>query len=324
MKALVTGGAGFIGSHLVDALLERGDEVTVLDNLSTGRLENIRGHLDAGRVQFANDTILNRAALENSVRGADRIYHLAAVVGVKYVVEDPLTCIATNVQGTENVLHLAQRHGVRTVVASSSEVYGKSVDVPLREGGDRVIGPTSASRWCYADAKVIDEYLALAYASRGLPVTIVRYFNAYGPRLDPMGYGSVIARFVGQALRGEPLTVYDDGEQTRCFTYVSDTVEGTILAGTVEEAAGTVLNLGSDHEVSVNQLARLVIDVAGSKSGIARVPAASVYGPDFEETRRRVPDVTRARETLGFEAHVSLAGGLLRTLDWFRSQEPTP
>lgn len=318
MRILVTGGAGFIGSNLVDALMEQGHEVTVLDNLSVGKVGNIEHHLSSERFHFVNDSILNTSTLERLIRQAELIYHLAAVVGPKYVVEDPLGTIVTNVRGTENVLELAFKYWVRTVIASSSEVYGKSTTVPLGEDDDRLLGPTTVPRWSYADAKAIDEYFALAYAKKGLPVTVVRYFNAYGPRLDPRGYGSVIARFITQALRGEPLTVYDDGEQTRCFTYVADTVEGTIRAATVREAAGRVFNIGSDRETSINELARLIRQLTGASSEIVHVPYEAAYGPSFEETRRRVPDVRRAREVLGFEAQTTLEEGLRRTVEWFR------
>lgn len=320
MRILVTGGAGFIGSNLVDALMAQGHEVTVLDNLSVGKVENIAHHLDNEHFHFVNDSILNLTTLERLVRQADLIYHLAAVVGVKYVVEDPLNAIITNVRGTENVLELAYKYWVRTVIASSSEIYGKSTEVPLQEDGDRLLGPTTVERWSYSDAKAIDEYFAFAYAKKGLPVTVVRYFNAYGPRLDPLGYGSVVARFFTQALRGEPLTVYDDGNQTRCFTYVADTVEGTILAGTVKEASGMVFNIGSSRETSIRSLAQMVKELTGSSSEIVYVPYTSAYGPHFEEARRRVPDTTRAKEVLGFEARTSLEEGLRRTLAWFQEE----
>lgn len=321
MRILVTGGAGFIGSNLVDVLMEQGHEVTVIDNLSVGKAGNIAHHLESERFHFVNDSILNESTLERLVRQVDLIYHLAAVVGVKYVVEDPLSAIITNVRGTENVLEAAFKYWVRTVIASSSEIYGKSAQVPLREDSDRLLGPTTVGRWSYSDAKAIDEYFALAYAKKGLPVVVVRYFNAYGPRLDPSGYGSVIAKFITQALRGEPLTVYDDGEQTRCFTYVGDAVEGSIRAATVREAAGQVFNIGSNRETSVNELARLIQRLSGSSADIVHVPYDSAYGPCFEETRRRVPDVTWARERLGFEAQTSLEEGLQWTLEWFRDRE---
>jgi len=319
VKVLVTGGAGFIGSNLVDALLDRGDEVTVVDNLSCGKLSNIEHRLGSERFRFVEDSILNQAALAPLVAGVELIFHLAAVVGVKYVVEDPLSTIVTNIRGTENVLELAAEHGVRTVIASSSEVYGKSTDVPLREDGDRVLGPTTVERWCYSDAKAVDEYLAWAYVDRGLPVTAVRYFNAYGPRLDPQGYASVVAQFLSQAMRGEPITVYDDGRQTRCFTYVADTVEGTILAGTVDEAVGEVFNIGANRETSVNELAKLVRETTASDSEIVHMGSESVYGPSFEEAPRRVPDITRASNVLGFEARTTLEEGLRRTAEWFRT-----
>ena len=318
MRILVTGGAGFIGSNLVDVLTEQGHEVTVIDNLSVGKIANIEHHLKSKHFHFVNDTILNAATLERLIRQADLIYHLAAVVGPKYVVEDPLGTIITNVRGTENVLELAFKYWVKTVIASSSEIYGKSTAVPLSEDDDRILGPTTVGRWSYSDAKAIDEYFALAYAKKGLPVAVVRYFNAYGPRLDPRGYGSVIARFITQALRGEPLTVYDDGRQSRCFTYVADTIRGTILAATVKEAAGQIFNIGSNRETTILELTALIRQLTSSASEIVHVPYETAYGPAFEETRRRVPDATRAREVLGFEAQTPLEEGLRRTLEWFR------
>lgn len=317
MRILVTGGAGFIGSNLVDALMEQEHEVTVLDNLSVGKVSNIEQHLESDRFHFVNGSILDTSTLERLVRQVDVIYHLAAVVGVKYVVEDPLHAIITNVRGTENVLELAFKYWARTVIASSSEIYGKSTEVPLREESDRLLGPTAVSRWSYSDAKAIDEYFALAYAEKGLPVSVVRYFNAYGPRVDPKGYGSVIAKFFSQALRGERLTVFDDGQQSRCFTYVADTVEGTMKAATVREAEGQVFNIGSNRETTINELAEVIVALTGSDSEIVHVPYASAYGADFEETRRRVPAVERAREVLGFEAETSFEEGLRRTLAWF-------
>jgi UDP-glucose 4-epimerase len=318
VRILVTGGAGFVGSNLVDVLMKQDHEVTVIDNLSVGKISNIEHHLASDRFHFVNDSILNVTTLERLVRQTDLIYHLAAVVGPKYVVEDPLGTIITNVRGTENVLELAFKYWVRSAIASSSEVYGKSAAIPLGEDDDRLLGSTTVSRWSYADAKAIDEYFAFAYAKKGLPVTVVRYFNAYGPRLDPRGYGSVIAKFVTQALRGEPLTIYDDGTQTRCFTYVADTIEGTIRAASVREATGRVFNIGSNRETSINELAQLILRLTGSASEIVHLPYETAYGLDFEETRRRVPDVSRTREILGFEACTSLEEGLPQTLAWFQ------
>ncbi len=318
MRILVTGGAGFVGSNLVDVLMAQEHEVTVIDNLSVGKISSIEHHLASDRFRFVNDSILNLTTLERLVRQADLIYHLAAVVGPKYVVEDPLGTIVTNVRGTENVLELAFKYWVRCVVASSSEVYGKSTAVPLSEDDDRLLGSTTVSRWSYSDAKAIDEYFAFAYAKKGLPVTAVRYFNAYGPSLDPRGYGSVVAKFITQALHGEPLTIYDDGTQTRCFTYVADTVEGTIRAATVREAVGRVFNIGSNRETSINELAQLIQRLTGSASEIVHLPYETAYDVAFEETRRRVPDITRAREVLGFEARTSLEEGLPQTLAWFQ------
>jgi UDP-glucose 4-epimerase len=253
------------------------------------------------------------------VAGVEQVYHLAAVVGVKYVVEKPRECIRTNVRGTEIVLEHAWRNQVRTVIVSSSEVYGKSTALPLSEGDNSLFGATTSPRWAYALTKALDEHLALDYARLGLSVSVIRYFNSYGPRLDERGYGSVVARFITQALRGEPLTVYDDGRQTRCFTYVDDTVRGTLLAGTVQEAAGKVFNIGSDREIGVADLAHLIRELAGSHSEIVHVPSSQVFGSGFEETRRRRPDVQRARDLLGFSAQVPLEEGLLRTIEWFRS-----
>ncbi len=324
MRILVTGGAGFIGSNLVDVLMEQGHEVTIIDNLSVGKASNIEHHLDSDRFHFVNDSILNVGTLERLIRHTDLIYHLAAVVGPKYVVDDPLGTIVTNVRGTENVLELAFKYWVRSVIASSSEVYGKSTAVPLSEDDDRLLGPTTVGRWSYSDAKAIDEYFALAYAKKGLPIAAVRYFNAYGPRLDPRGYGSVIARFINQALRGDPLTVYDNGQQTRCFTYVADTIEGTMRAATLKQAVGQVFNIGSNHEKTILELAQLVLELTGSASEIVHVSYESTFGAAFEDTRRRVPDVTRSRDVLGFLAQTPLKDGLRRTLAWFQDGKIDP
>lgn len=321
MRNLVTGGAGFIGSHIVDALLARGDEVCVLDNLSTGRTENIVQHLSHPRFKLITCSILERQVVTEAVKACDAVYHLAAAVGVRYIVTDPLPGIMTNVQGTENVLAAACAHRRKVVLASSSEVYGKSTNVPLREDDDRVLGSTTINRWSYACSKAIDEHLALAYAAKGLPVVVLRFFNAYGPRIHPNGYGSVIAQFVRQALSGEPLTVHGDGQQTRCFTYVADTVQGVLAAGNTPEANGRVFNIGSTNEVAVLALAHLIKAVTGSTSEVTLVPHEDYYGRSYEDTRRRVPEITRARQILGVRPVVPLEEGLRLTAAWCREND---
>jgi UDP-glucose 4-epimerase len=223
------------------------------------------------------------------------------------------------VRGTDEVLEKAYKHWKRVLVVSSSEVHGKSSEVPLREDGDSLLGPTAVPRWSYALAKALDEHLALAYVQKGLPVSVVRYFNSYGPRLDAQGYGSVVARFINQAQKGEPITIFGDGQQTRCFTYVDDTVRGTVLAGTLPEAVGGVFNIGSNGEITVGELARLIRDLVGSDSEIVHVPFGTVFGENFEETRRRVPDIRRAAEVLGFRAETPLEEGLRKTIAWFEA-----
>jgi len=284
MRILITGGAGFIGSHLVDRLI------------------------------FVCDSILNETTMEQLIRKSEQIYHLAAVVGVKYVVEDPLGGILTNVRGTENVLELAYKYWVPTLIASSSEIYGKSTAVPLSEEDNRVLGPTSVGRWSYSDSKAIDEYFAFAYARQGLPVTAVRYFNIYGPRLDPRGYGSVIAKFITQACQGGPLTIYGDGRQTRCYTYITDAIEGTIRAANTPAASGLPFNIGSNQETSVLELSEMIRARVNPRASVEFTSYEQIYGVPFEETHRRVPDVERAAQILGFRAKVPLEEGLERAI----------
>ena len=318
-RVLVTGGAGFIGSHLVDALIDRGAVVTVLDDLSTGSERNLRHRKDGPGLRLVRGTVLDNELVDQLVGESRLVFHLAAAVGVRHIVERPLESLLTNVRGTENVLAAADRAGARVLLASTSEIYGRSTAIPFREDGERVLGPTWVHRWSYSTSKAIDEHLAFAYADRGLAISVVRYFNAYGPRIDESGYGSVIARFAVQALRGEPITVHGDGLQTRCFTYAADAVRGTILAATADAALGRVFNLGRQREVSIAELAARVRDELGSSSAIELVPYESYYPKGFQDTRRRVPDVTQAREVLGFEATIDLEEGLARTLEWCRA-----
>lgn len=320
MRALVTGGAGFIGSHLVDELLAQGYEVVALDDLSQGNETNLAHNFSNPSFRLVKGDVTDASLVERLVRESDVIYHLAAVVGVYYVLQDPLRTIKVNVLGTELVLEFAHRYRKRVLVASSSEVYGKSRKRLLKERDNGIFGPPEASRWCYALSKSLDEHMALAYYRLGLEVSVVRYFNAYGPRLDPRGYGSVVARFISQALDGIPITVYGDGSQTRSFTYVSDTVRGTILAATLPQASGKIFNIGNGRETSILELARLVKEKVGSRSPIVFVPYDEAYGPDFEETPRRCPDTSRAEKLLGFKAEVSLEEGLEKTIRWFKER----
>lgn len=318
MKILITGGAGYIGSHLVDRLLSRGDEVFAIDNLSTGRIANIQQHLQGDRFHLLNDTILNERLLDHLVSQVDIIYHLAALVGVKHVVSDPLGAIKTNVTGTEMVLGAAFKYWKKVVLASSSEIYGKAAKIPFQEEDDRVLGPTNVGRWSYSTSKAIDEHFAFAYSAKGLPMVIVRYFNSYGPRLDERGYGSVVANFVRQALKDEPITVHGDGLQSRCFTYIDDTVDGTLLAGEVKAGEGLVFNIGNDAETTILDLGAAIKRLTGSRSEFIHVPYKDYYGEGFEDTRRRVPSIDRAKKVLGFVPKVRLQEGLTRTIAWCR------
>lgn len=316
MRVLVTGGAGYIGSHLVDRLCGAGHEVSVLDNLLTGKLANIKDHLPD--IRFVNGSILDTAVVDAEVERVEMVFHLAAAVGVRHIVVDPLGSLLTNSRGTENVLGACSRYGCKVIIASTSEVYGKTGKVPMHEDDDRVLGPTTVHRWSYSTAKAIDEHLAFAYAAASqLPIVIVRYFNSFGPRLDERGYGSVVANFLRQALADEPLSVHGDGCQSRCFTYIDDTVRGTMAAGFTPEAEGLVFNLGNPRETTILELAEMIKDAVGSHSPIQPTSYESYYGSGFEDTRRRVPDITRASEILDWEPRVSLEEGLARTIEWW-------
>jgi len=316
MRVLVTGGAGYIGSHLVDALCDEGHEVRVLDNLSTGKASNLADRLD--KVHLVNGSILDAPLVDQEVEQAQMVFHLAASVGVRHIVDDPLSSILVNTRGTEHVLSACFKFWRKVLVASTSEVYGKTAKVPMQEDDDRVLGPTTVDRWSYSTAKAIDEHLAFAYAANRLPVVIVRYFNSYGPRLDERGYGSVVANFLRQALSGDPITVHGDGGQSRCFTYVDDTVRGTMLAAFTPEAEGRVFNLGATRETTIRELAEMIKDAVGSNAPIQPTSYESYYGPGFEDTRRRVPDATRAREILDWTPEVKLEDGLARTIEWWQ------
>ncbi|MEW5945311.1 MAG: GDP-mannose 4,6-dehydratase [bacterium] len=315
-KALITGGCGVIGSHLIDALLDRGAFVTVIDNLSTGKITNVEHNLDNPRLHLINDSILNEALMDELIRDCTVVFHLAAAVGVKYICDDPLRGILTNVRGAEIVFACAFKYWKRVVFASTSEVYGRSDRIPFAEDGERVLGPTFIDRWSYSTGKAVDEHLAFAYSRKGLAVSVLRYFNSYGPRIDESGYGSVAAKFISQALRGAPITVHGDGRQTRCFTYIDDTIRGTLLAAESSRAKGEAFNIGSNRETSIEELAHMVREITGSPSKIVHVPYEDYYGEYYEDTRRRIPNIEKAGKMLGFEPVVELEEGLAKTVDW--------
>jgi nucleoside-diphosphate-sugar epimerase len=276
------------------------------------------------RFEFIKDSILNRQLARVLVASCDVVYHLAAVLDAETLIKDPLHAYMVNIQGTENILAAAAEHGRKVVLASSCAVYGKSTKTPLREHHDRVLGPTNTPRWSYASAKAMNEHFAVAYGAKGLPVAVIRLFNCYGPRLHCHGYGTVVARFIQQALDGDPLTVHGDGRQARCFTYVEDAVRGFLLAGHSAEANGRILNIGDTTEVSILNLARLIRSLSRSSSEIKLLPYQDSYGQCYEDIWRRVPDISRARLVLDYQPRMSLEGGLLRTIDWFRGRHATP
>lgn len=306
MRTLITGGAGFIGSHLVDALLARGDTVIAVDNLSTGRHDNIRGHLNDPSFEFVMGSVLNADLVDDLVARSDVVFHMAAAVGVKLIVEQPLESLVTNIRGSEVVLEKAHKHGRKVLIASTSEVYGKSPNVPLKEDGDRLLGSPLVGRWSYSTSKAVDEILAHAYwQSKGLPTVIVRLFNTVGPRQSPE-YGMVIPRFVTAALEGRDILVFGDGEQTRCFGFVGDVVPALISLAESREAEGQAINIGSTEEVSISQLAELIVDLTGSSSKVKKIPYEQAYERDFEDMPRRVPDIDKARKLIGFEPRTTL------------------
>ena len=301
MHILITGGAGFIGSHLADVLLARGDFVAVLDDLSTGSPQNIQGLQEHPRFSFTKESLRNAQVLDRLASRADAIVHLAAAVGVQLVLERPTEAIETNVLGTHAALAAARRYGCHTLMASTSEVYGKSAALPFSEEDDLLLGPSSRSRWGYAASKLLDEFLGLAaHQEFGLPVTIMRFFNVVGPRQSGR-YGMVMPRFVNQALRAQPLTVFGDGGQSRCFCHVSDIVRALLaLLDRPTTTAGQIYNIGSDDEVTIAHLAEKVIERTGSTSSIRYIPYKQAYAPGFEDMRRRVPDITKVGAAIGW------------------------
>ena len=318
MRVLITGGAGFVGSHLAEALLERGDEVFVLDNLSTGSIDNIAHLKSEPRFHYTIDSITNEPLLAEMIDTCDTVFHLAAAVGVKLIVEAPVHTIETNVHGTEVVLKHANKKKKLVLIASTSEVYGKSAEVPFREDADLVLGPSEKHRWAYACSKLIDEFLALAYwKERKLPVIIVRLFNTVGPRQTGQ-YGMVIPNFVRQALAGQPITVFGDGTQSRSFTYVGDVVRAMIALVNEPAAVGHVFNIGHGPEISINQLAEKVKALTCSRSDIVHIPYDRAYESGFEDMPRRAPDITKLQSLIGFRPTVELDEILTRVIESYR------
>ncbi len=322
MRVLITGGAGFIGSHLSDAYLQRGDEVFVIDDLSTGSIENIRHLKENPRFHYTIESVHNQPVTAELVDQCDVVFHLAAAVGVKLIVESPVRTIETNVRGTEVVLSLANKKKKKVLIASTSEVYGLSAEVPFREDGNLVMGATTKGRWSYACSKAIDEFLALAYwHEKKLPTVVVRLFNTVGPRQTGR-YGMVIPTFVKQALSGRPITVYGDGKQSRCFGYVGDVIGALAKLMDHPDAVGGVFNVGSNEEISILGLAERVRKLTQSKSEIAFVPYDEAYEEGFEDMPRRVPDISKVGELIGFRPEMSLDGILKTVIDFQNGRLP--
>lgn len=320
MRALITGGAGFVGSHLAEALLNQNAFVTVIDDLSTGSITNIRHLKGRSGFSYVIDTVMDHSLMAELVDAADVIYHLAAAVGVRLIVESPVRTIETNVSCTEAVLTLAAKKQKKVLIASTSEVYGKSTAIPFREDGDLVIGNTTRGRWSYACSKTLDEFLGLAYwKEKKVPVVVFRLFNTVGPRQTGR-YGMVLPTFVQQALKNESITVYGDGQQSRCFTWVGDAVRAIIDLSLHPQAVGQVFNIGSEQEVTIMDLAKMVRDVARSSSEITLVPYDQAYEEGFEDMGRRVPDLSKIRNLIGYKPTVDLPNIVAQVVEYYRQQ----
>lgn len=321
MNVLVTGGAGFLGSFLVDALIGRGDEVTVIDDVSSGAEWKIAHHLSNPKFIFVRDSILNRTIMDDLVSRCDMAYHLGAIVGVHHYVVNPYAVLNVNVNGTQLILQLCHKYNKKVLFASTSEIYGRNPKIPFKEDDERVLGSTNIDRWCYSTSKAVGEHFCFAYKKLGLKMAIVRFFNIYGPRMDKLDTGRVITIFLANILRNEPVTVIGDGSQTRSFTYVEDGIRGMMAAAERPEGEGEVFNIGSNVETTILDLAKKMIVIAGSTSTVSFVKQESVYGKSYEDVPRRVPDPSKAAERLKFTASTSLDEGLRRTIEWFKAQQ---
>lgn len=303
MKALITGGMGFIGSHLAEELLKKGHKVCIIDNLSTGNIKNIKNIKNHRHLSYKIDTIMNESVMQKLIKQSDIIYHMAASVGVKYIIDNPLEAIQVNVRGTEIILDLSNAYGKKKVIlASTSEIYGKNIDGArsFKENDDSIIGPTTIPRWSYSCSKALDEFLALAYhREKKIPIVIVRLFNTIGPR-QTGEYGMVVPRFIKQALLNQPITVYDDGKQTRSFTYISDVVRAIIELSKKPEAEGQIFNIGNPHSITILELAKKVKELTHSKSEIVHIPYERAYEKGFEDMRHRQPDITKIKKIISF------------------------
>lgn len=320
MRVLITGGAGFIGSHLCESLIKKGYRVICLDNLFSGSLDNIQTLLQNPNFKFVKEDVRNKGVVSDLVKKVDVIYHLAAVVGVSMVVNYPLEDISVNIEGTSNLAKAAFNNGKKKVIfTSSSEVYGKNASIPLKEDSTAsIFGPTTVTRWAYGMTKSIGEHILLGYAENGLPATILRYFNTYGPRGINKKYANVIPQFINQALAGEDITIYGNGKQTRSFTYISDCVRATVAAD--ENSVNEIINIGSDRQTSIKRLALLIKKITASKSKITYIPKEKVFKKKFEDPQIRRPSIEKAKELLGFTPKYTLKQGLRKTVKWTRGQ----
>jgi UDP-glucose 4-epimerase len=321
MRILITGGAGFLGSHLSEYFVDRGDDVTTVDKISKEQEWKIAHLIDKPNFRFFRGSVLNENLMDKLVWESDVIYHFAAVVGVEHYVANPYDVLNVNVNGTRIVLDLAFQYNKKVIFASTSEVYGRNTDIPFSEDSLRVLGPTQIDRWCYSTSKAAGEHFCFAYMQKGLEVVILRFFNAYGPRLDSIESGRVISIFLGQLLKGKPVTVIGDGSQTRCFTYITDIIDGIVRSEGTPEGTGEVFNLGTDVETSIQELAEVMLEIWGeTKSKIESIKSEGKYGLSYEDISRRVPDVSKAKRLLGFNPKVELKDGLKATIDWVKSK----